>query len=199
MAAEINVLGVIGSPASDPVSAALVGAVLGGARSRGAAVRTLDLRSAPLPLFDPQSPRDGAFASARELVVWADAFVLGTPDYHGGPSGIAKNFLDHFWREFAGKLFGIVVSSYEKGLTVQDHLRASVRQCYAWSLPYGVGAVPEATAGDRVVDAEAGARLAMMARDLTVYGSLLRAQRLADLAGPPASELSGFMARMRPD
>jgi len=34
-----------------------------------------------------------------------------------------KNFLDHFWREFAGKLFATIVASHEKGLTVTDQLR----------------------------------------------------------------------------
>lgn len=200
MKAEVNILGVVGSPSSDPVSAALVGAVLTDAGSRGAAVRELDLRSAPLPLFDPESPGNGTTAKARELVAWADAFVLGTPDYHGAPSGTIKNFMDHFWKEFAGKLFGIVVSSYEKGLTVQDHLRTSVRQCYGWSLPYGIGVAPDAVDGTGVVaDREVGLRLAMMARDLVVYGTLLRRQRLSDLAGPPESDVSGFMARMHPD
>jgi NAD(P)H-dependent FMN reductase len=39
-------------------------------------------------------------------VIWADAFVLASPDYHGSMSGVMKNFLDHFWEEFAGKAFG---------------------------------------------------------------------------------------------
>jgi azobenzene reductase len=38
-------------------------------------------------------------------VIWADAFVLASPD-HGSMSGVMKNFLDHFWEEFAGKAFG---------------------------------------------------------------------------------------------
>ena len=200
MTPEVNILGVVGSPISDPVSATLVATVLAAAAARGAAVRTLDLRSAPLPLFDPQASGNGPTVRARELVVWADAFALGTPDYHGAPSGIIKNFMDHFWKEFAGKLFGIVVSSYEKGLTVQDHLRTSVRQCYAWSLPYGIGVPPDAVNGNAAVtDPAVRLRLAMMARDLVVYGALLRRQRLADLAGPRDSEVSGFMARMHLD
>lgn len=42
-------------------------------------------------------------------------------------------------------------------------------------------------------------RLRMMARDLSVYGALLRAQRRADLAGPRDLAASGFMARMHLD
>ncbi len=199
-AARVNILGVIGSPRSDANSAGFVAAVLAEAEARGAAVRQLDLRLQPVPLFDPEAETDGAVAAARELVVWADAFLLGTPDYHGAPSGTLKNFMDHFWKEFGGKLFGIVVSSYEKGLTVQDHLRTSVRQCYAWSLPYGVGAPPEVLdATGAVTDSRVRQRLVMMARDLVVYGSLLRGQRLADLAGPRDPAFSGFMAGMHLD
>ncbi len=195
-----NILGVVGSPRSDSVSAALVEAVLSAAADHGAATEILDLREQPLPLYDPGADTNGAATAARALVVWADAFILGTPDYHGAPSGILKNFMDHFWKEFGGKLFGIVVSSYEKGLTVQDHLRTSVRQCYGWSLPYGVGAPPEALDRDaNVVDPRVRGRLVMMARDLVVYGSLLRGQRLADLAGPREPDVSGFMARMHVD
>ena len=36
----------------------------------------------------------------------AEVLVLGTPDYHGSVSGALKNFTDHFWKEYAGKLFG---------------------------------------------------------------------------------------------
>ena len=40
---------------------------------------------------------------ANDATVWADAFVLGSPDYHGSMSGALKNFLDYHWQEFAGK------------------------------------------------------------------------------------------------
>ena len=53
-------------------------------------------------------------------------------------AGSMKNFLDYFWSEFAGKLFGYICSSHEKGLTVMDQMRTAVRQCYGWSMPYGI-------------------------------------------------------------
>ena len=79
-----------------------------------------------------------AFAALQARVDRADALLLGTPDYHGSISSAMKNFLDHFWHEFAGKLFATIVASHEKGLTVTDQLRTVARQCYAWTLPYGV-------------------------------------------------------------
>jgi FMN reductase len=70
-----------------------------------------------------------------------------------------------------------------------------VRQCYAWTLPYGVSFVGEEDIkDDRISSTALASRLAMMTRDVAVYGQLLAAQRRADLA----STEPGFMARFRP-
>jgi len=53
-------------------------------------------------------------------------------------SGVMKNFLDFFWLDFAGKAFGYVYASHEKGLTVMNQIRTAVRQHYGWSMPYGL-------------------------------------------------------------
>jgi FMN reductase len=197
----LRVLGVIGSPRSDSISAAFVNTALAQARALGAETRLIDLRETPLPPFEPEGgDGDPAVEASTAAVRWADAFVLGTPDYHGAPSGTMKNFLDHFWKELAGKLFAIVVASNEKGLTVQEHLRTSIRQCYGWSLPYGVGA-PASSVSDacEVVDSKVRQRIEMLARDLVVYGVLIRDQRLRDLAAPREPLVAGFMARMHLD
>src|SRR5262245_56077114 len=85
----------------------------------GASVDRLDLRTEPLELFDPDRYKEClGYSALRERVLRADAFLLGSPDYHGSISGCLKNFLDYFWREFAGKLFASIVASHDKGLTV---------------------------------------------------------------------------------
>jgi FMN reductase len=119
-----------------------------------------------------------------ESVKWADAFVLATPDYHGSMSGSLKNFLDYFWSEFAGKTFGYIVASHEKGLTVMDQMRTAVRQCYGWSLPYGISINSEEDFDDKMelTNKKLMSRLDMMARDLVVYGKLLRGQFVNDLS-----------------
>src|SRR5438876_1066094 len=105
-----------------------------------------------------------------------------------------KNFLDHFWHEFAGKLFATIVASHEKGLTVTDQLRTVARQCYAWSLPYGISFTEGVDVKDNQVASESfKQRLEMMARDVRVYGALIAAQRRADLVSTEAS----FLARYR--
>ena len=108
----------------------------------------------------------------------ADVIVLSTPDYHGAMSGAMKNFLDHFWKEFAGKLFGTIVSSHEKGLTVADQLRTVARQVNAWAIPYAVALQDklDVVDGEIVSDAFRN-KLDMFASDLRVYGGLIAKQR----------------------
>jgi FMN reductase len=109
-------------------------------------------------------------------------------------SSTIKNFLDHFWHEFAGKLFVTIVASHEKGLTVTDQLRTVARQCYAWSLPYGVSFADQVDVkGEAIVSDALRNRVEMMIRDVRVYGEVLAHQRRADLA----SNDPGFMARWR--
>ena len=120
----------------------------------------------------------------KERVVAADVIVLGTPDYHGGISSTLKNFLDHFWKEFTGKLFATIVASHEKGLTVHDQLRTVARQCYAWAMPYGVSFMEKVDVKNgQVASDELRNRLEMLQHDIQVYGRLLANQRAADLAG----------------
>ena len=112
----------------------------------------------------------------------------------GSISSALKNFLDHFWHEFAGKLFATIVASHEKGLTVTDQLRTVARQCYAWSLPYGVAFTDKVDVQDGKIVGEAfQKRLEMFVRDVRVYGGLLARQRQADLEGTDP----GFMAKHR--
>src|SRR6185437_14418214 len=102
--------------------------------------------------------------------------------------------LDHFWREFAGKLFATIVASHEKGLTVTDQLRTVARQCYAWTLPYGVSFIEDTDVKDgKIVSESFKQRLEMLVRDTRVYGLMLSRQRQADLKGSEP----GFLARLR--
>lgn len=135
-----------------------------------------------------------SFRAIRQRVQNADVLVLGSPDYHGSMSSALKNFLDHFWKEYAGKLFASVVGSHEKGLTVHDQIRTVARQCYAWTLPYGISFHEESDFDEgQIIGRALDSRLRMMAGDIARYGRVLKAQRAADLS---AGE-RGFMARYR--
>jgi FMN reductase len=134
-------------------------------------------------MLDPDSKDETeAERETRENVLWAEAFILGSPDYHGSMSGAMKNFLDYFWREFTGKTFGYIVASHEKGLTVQDQMRTAVRQCYGWSLPYGIGFNGDAEFDkDGQPNEKLRDRVEMMARDLVIYGGLIYSQFRKDI------------------
>jgi FMN reductase len=162
---------------------------------RGCIVDILDFQQDPLPLYNPSTAYDApSFPALKRRVDQADVLLLGTPDYHGGISSALKSFLDHFWQEFGGKLFATIVSSHEKGLTVTDQLRTVARQCYAWSLPYGVAFTGSEDVKDGSIASQSlKRRLEMMCRDIAVYGKLLAKQRRTDLA----SIEPGFMERLR--
>jgi len=158
----------------------------------------LDLRKAKMPTFNPNSSVQSSkrIREVTKEVNWADVFILATPDYHGSMSGPIKNFLDHYWQEFAGKTFGYICTSHEKGLTVMDQMRTAVRQCYGWSLPYGISVNGEEDFNEagEIVNSLLAKRLRMLARDLIVYGKLIRAQFLQDLS---SKESDTFAARYR--
>ena len=191
----LQVLAVAGSLHRRSVTRAVVLHVAKRLKAEGCIVDVLDFETEPLPLYNPDTAYHApGFDALQTRVVRADVYVLGTPDYHGCISSAMKNFLDHFWHEFAGKLFATVVASHEKGLTVTDQLRTVARQCYAWTLPYGVSFAEGQDVRDgRIVSDSLSKRLEMMIRDARTYGGLLASQRRADLAGTEP----GFLARLR--
>lgn len=191
----LRVMAVVGSLNKNAVTRVVIQHAAEKLRASGAEVDILDLLGEPLALFNPDSAHSAeGFENLKRRVEQADAYILGTPDYHGSISSAMKNFLDHFWQEFAGKLFATIVASHEKGLTVTDQLRTVARQCYAWTLPYGISFAEKADVQDnRIVSDALQMRLDMMLRDLRVYGALIAQQRRADLAGRDP----GFLARHR--
>jgi NAD(P)H-dependent FMN reductase len=196
MKITFNVLGVAGSTRQGSYSTQALKIALEHAKKHGAEVRLLELNKIVLPLYDPSAPVSKEVEYAAEAVAWADAFLLASPDYHGSISGALKNFLDHFYEEFAGKVFGYIVASHEKGLTVMDQMRTSVRQCYGWSMPYGVSINgPQDFTSRELVNSRLSSRLKMTARDLVVYGRLVRDQFVRDLG---SSEPDTFAAHYRP-
>lgn len=194
MKAELNVLGVAGSTRRGSYSAKMLNIALEYAKKHGADVRLLEVGK--LPLYDPNAAASEAVEQAAAAVIWANAIILASPDYHGSMSGSLKNFLDHFYEEFAGKLFGYIVASHEKGLTVMDQMRTAVRQCYGWSMPYGVSINgPQDITGGEIVNVRLSNRVQMMSRDLVVYGKLLNGQFKRDLE---SSEQDTFASHYRP-
>ncbi len=192
---KLKVLAVAGSLKEASVTRVVIHHAAELMRQAGCAVDILDLKTEPLPLFSPDDTRKlPFFPLLQERVHRADVLLLGTPDYHGGMSAALKNFLDHFWLEFAGKLFATVVASHEKGLTATEQIRTVARQCYAWTLPYGLSFDEKSDVAEgRIVSESLLKRADMLARDARVYGEVLARQRRADLTRTD----NCFMARHR--
>ena len=123
-----KILGVTGSIRENSHNTRTLAILLEIAASKfRAEVHLLNLGETKLPFYNPSITTTDLFyeniKKVSQAVNWADAFVLALPDYHGSMSGTMKNFLDHFWEEFAGKTFGYLCTSHEKGLTVMDQMR----------------------------------------------------------------------------
>src|SRR5215472_16974079 len=192
---SVKVLAVVGSLQRGSITRVVIQHVADELRKAGCVVDVLDFLREPLALYNPDTAHElPGYTELQARVDAADVVLLGTPDYHGSLSGAMKNFLDHFWHEFAGKLFATIVASHERGLTVTDQLRTIARQCYAWTLPYGVSFTEDGDVRDGAIASDTlRQRLEMMVRDVRIYGEILGRQRRMDLTGNEP----GFLARVR--
>jgi NAD(P)H-dependent FMN reductase len=194
----VNVLGVAGSMREQSYSTRGLKMVLEETKKYNAESYMLEVRKINLPLYDPSEITSDSCSSNNNNVLeritttlrWADVFVLASPDYHGSMSGGMKNFLDYFWEEFAGKTFGYIVASHEKGLTVADQMRTAVRQCYGWSMPYNISINGEKDFDSKgnLINSALAKRIKMLSRDLVTYGTLIRRQFLEDVANQEISD-----------
>ena len=185
----IKLLGIAGSMRSNSYSfKALEHALKIAKNNYNAEINIFDLRKNRLPIYEPNLNHDQiqtiekeSLQMANTLVKWADAIILTSPDYHGSMSGVLKNFLDYFWKEFSGKTFGYICASHEKGLTVMEQMRTAVRQCYGWSMPYGISTSSDDfdDAGN-IINKKTLLRIEMLSRDLVYYGKAIRNQFLTD-------------------
>jgi len=108
----------------------------------------IDLRDYPLPHLDePLPPSMGQYQN-EHTKAWADkiasfdGFVIVTPEYNHGTSGVLKNAIDYLYAEWNNKAVGFVSYGAVGGARAAEHLRlvagelqmADVRQQVALSL-----------------------------------------------------------------
>lgn len=180
----LKVLGIGSSMRKNSFGTETLRIILNKVNQNGGKGHLLNLFETPLPIYSPENYIDNPLIDkATNLVNWADAFIFATPDYHGSMAGSLKNFMDYFWSEFAGKTFGYLCSSHEKGLTVMDQMRTAIRQCYGWSLPYGISINSSTDFNEKrqLVNKQLVKRLDSFARDMVVYGTLINTQFKKDL------------------
>lgn len=149
IASQIKVLGISGSLRPGSYTRKAVRIALEGAREAGAETLLLDLREYDLP-FSSGNPRERNYPEdvyrLREEIRNADGVILGSPEYHGGMSGVLKNALDLMgFKEFEGKLIGLVgVSGGVMGASnALVSLRNVGRALHAWVIPEQVS-IPRA-------------------------------------------------------
>jgi NAD(P)H-dependent FMN reductase len=108
----------------------------------------VDLRDYPLPHLDEALPASFGQYQNEHTRQWADkiasfdGFVIVTPEYNHGTSGVLKNAIDYLYAEWNNKAVGFVSYGAVGGARAAEHLRlvaaelqmADVRQQVALSL-----------------------------------------------------------------
>ncbi len=183
-----RILGICGSLRDQSHTRVLVNLALESAASVGAEVELLDLRDYPLPLFEAHQRYDDheVVQEVVKRIREAEAYIVGTPEYHGCMSGALKNLFDFVYTEISGKLFGIVAATGgSQGVSSLDNLRACLLYCHSWVLPYNVAASSrDFDEEGRLVSDAVRDRLARLGRDVAVFGPILWYQFKNDLALP---------------
>lgn len=146
---RVTIVGISGSLRPDSYTRKAVRIALEGAQMAGADTRLLDLRDYDLPLSSG-NPKDRNYPQGvyklRDDIRNADGVILGSPEYHGGMSGVLKNAIDLMgFEEFEGKMLGLVgVSGGLMGANnALTSLRIVGRALHAWVIPDQVS-IPQA-------------------------------------------------------
>lgn len=139
----MNVLLVCGSIAKKSHTRGLLVHLENLLKKKGVETVFWDLQSKPLPIALPeyhQDPMQNPDQTVKKFVSEVDganAFVLGTPLYHGSYSGVLKNALDNLYYDaFRNKPVALVSngSSLRGTSTPCEHLRSVVRTLYGYAL-----------------------------------------------------------------
>jgi azobenzene reductase len=103
-------------------------------QDHGMSATVFDQRDTPLALHDsvfhkaPEDNPDPAVSKLIGLANKADGFVLASPIYHNGPSGVLKNALDHLAiAQLAYKPVGLVSHGGNRSSQAVDQMRIWVR------------------------------------------------------------------------
>ncbi|MBC7928832.1 MAG: NAD(P)H-dependent oxidoreductase [Bryobacteraceae bacterium] len=136
---RVRVVGLPGSVRPHGSTRLAVLKALEGAEAQGAITSLIELSQLDLPFaYDHSADYGGDVRKLREMVRTADGIILGTPEYHGGVSGVLKNALDLMgFEEFRGKMIGLIgVAGGAMGAhDALNTLRGVGRALHAWVVP----------------------------------------------------------------
>ncbi|MDX1386746.1 MAG: NAD(P)H-dependent oxidoreductase [bacterium] len=145
----IRIVGICGSLRPESYTRMALNLALAGAREMGVETELIDLKDYQLDFCDGREDHGSYHGDVTKLcqkVKVAQGMILGTPEYHGGYSGVLKNALDLMgFEEFEGKMVGLVGVSGGAmgGLNALNDLRTIGRVLHAWVIPEHA-AVPHA-------------------------------------------------------
>ena len=146
---QIRIVAICGSLRPGSYTRMALQVALRGARESCAEATLIDLRDYQLIFCDGKENESGYPKDVfrlRDDVKRAHGLILGTPEYHGGVSGVLKNALDLLgFDELEGKMIALVgVSGGALGAVhALSHLRTVGRALHAWVIPEQV-AISEA-------------------------------------------------------
>jgi FMN reductase len=141
------VVGFGGTTRADSSTARALAIALDVAEQHGAETSLFTANDIALPLYDPDAPLDERALRFIAEVRRADGVIIASPGYHGGPSGLVKNALDHLeeLRNDArpylhGLGVGCIVcaSGWQAATTTLTSLRSTVHALRGWPTPLGV-------------------------------------------------------------
>jgi NAD(P)H-dependent FMN reductase len=138
---NILVVGLSGSLRTGSYTSLAVNIALQGAKEVGVQTEFIDLNKYNLAFCDGRKdkntyPED--LITLKRKVSEARGIILGTPEYHGGLSGVLKNAIDLMgFDEFEGKMIGLIgVSGGTMGAAnALNSLRNIGRALHAWIIP----------------------------------------------------------------
>lgn len=184
---DLRIAAISGSIRPGSYTRMAVAAALTGAAEFGVSTELIDLCDYSLPLVASKADSEHPEAvRLRNAVKSAHGIILGTPEYHGGFSGVLKNALDLMgFDEFEGKIVGLVaVSGGSMGGSIAlSGLRAVGRALHAWVIPEEAG-VPDAwkafAPDGAVKDPRVEARLKGVGHQVARFTRLHRCEQALD-------------------
>jgi azobenzene reductase len=109
-------------------------------REHNVDVDMIDLIYYSLPMMEEDS--DSNKVETNEIaqigkLKKADAIILISPEYHGSFSGVLKNAIDYFWKDFIKKPVGVVTTSTGKmgGINASTQMQHVVLSLGAYPIP----------------------------------------------------------------
>lgn len=142
-----RILGLGGTTRQGSSSERALRAALDRAERAGAETDLLLADALELPAYAPERGSLERAGRLLDLVRRADGLIVSSPGFHGGPSGLIKNALDHLeelrgdQRPYLdGRAIGCIVcaAGWQATATTLASLRSTVHALRGWPTPLGV-------------------------------------------------------------